>query len=63
MMKCNTQVQLNEIMDFFKDYKATAAGYRQVQMGIERVRANNLWLRGHEEEVAVWFKEHEKLKS
>lgn len=63
MMKCNTQVQLNEIMDFFKDYKATAAGYRQVQMGIERVRANNLWLRDHEEEVAVWFKEHEKLKS
>ena len=50
-------------MDFFKDYKATAAGYRQVQMGIERVRANNLWLRNHEEEVAVWFKEHEKLKS
>ena len=50
-------------MDFLKAYMPTVAGYHQVQMGIERVRAKNLWPRDQEEEVAVWFKGHEKLKS
>lgn len=58
MIKCNTHVQLNELMEFFKDYKPTAAGYREVQMGMEEVQANILWLHDHEGEVAVWFKAH-----
>ena len=45
-------------MEFFKGYKPTAAGYREVQMGMEEVQANILWLHDHEEEAAVWFKEN-----
>ncbi|KAL9985905.1 hypothetical protein ACROYT_G008358 [Oculina patagonica] len=58
MFKCNTQAQINEVMEFFKDYLPTEAAYRQVQMGIEQIHANIHWLSRHEEEVAEWLQQH-----
>lgn len=60
MFKCNTQAQLNEVTNFFKDYLPTDAAYRQVQMGIEQIHANILWLRRHEKEVTQWLQKHVK---
>lgn len=42
-------------MEFFKGYSSAALGYRQVQMGMEQIRANIMWLSEHVEEVAAWF--------
>jgi len=57
-VECNTEAQLHEVNDFFKDYPPTAGAYRQVKMGIEQIRANILWLDRHEKEVATWLKQH-----
>lgn len=48
-------------MDFFKDYLPTEAAYRQVQMGIEQIHANILWLSRHEKEVTQWLQQHVKI--
>lgn len=58
MVKCNTPAQLKEFMEFFKDYPSTASAYRQVQMGMEQIRANIMWLSEHEDKVTAWLKRH-----
>ena len=48
-------------MEFFKNFSPTEAAYRQVQMGIEQIRAGIHRLSRHEEEVTEWLQQHVQI--